>query len=85
MKLATLALIVFVALLTPVMAQEPCPDTLAWTRALAVKVGHSRAQCEMDAAQCGVYAKRLEVEVQQLREEISRLRSAEPKNKGASP
>lgn len=62
-----------------VSAQESCEETLHWTRGVAVRIGHSRAQAEMDAARFQARAQRLEGEIQQLREEITRLRSVEPK------
>ena len=63
----------------PAAAQESCDDALAWTRGLAIRIGQSRSQTEMDLARSQARQQRLDVEVQQLREEIARLKTAEPK------
>lgn len=51
-------------------AQESCPDTLAWIRALAVRIGQARAQAEIEAAQAMVRAQQLQTEVGALREAL---------------
>lgn len=77
------ALLVFCVATVPVAAsaQESCDDTLAWTRTLTMRLGHSRAQTEIDAARLDAQRQRLEVEVRQLRDEIARLKAKEPEKK----
>ena len=69
---AVVARVILATFTTPVMAQEPCPDTLAWTRTLAVKLGQSRAQAEIEAAQAQARIQKLEADVQRLTEELRR-------------
>lgn len=76
-----LALVASILLPAVSRAQDSCPDTLAWTRTLAVKLGQSRSQAEIDWAQATVRVQQLEAEVQRLRE---MLKQAEERAKPAA-
>lgn len=72
------AALVVVSLLagSPALAQDACPDTLAWTRTLAIKLGQSRTQAEIEAAQAQTRMQRLEADVQRLTEELRKAKEA---------